>query len=79
MNAPNCPDCNVPMEQGYIPEKGHFDALTVSEWYPGSPKFRSGLFGKGLDVVLGRSLAIESFRCTQCGLLREYARNKANV
>ena len=79
MNAPNCPDCKMSMEEGYALELGHYNAPAVSCWYPGLPKWVSGFLGTRLDYLPGRRLAIESFRCPQCGLLREYAREKPRV
>lgn len=79
MNAPNCPDCNVPMEEGYILEFGHYNAPSVSSWNAGVPKLVSWFLGTRLEVGYGKQLPIESFRCPQCGLLREYALKKPKL
>jgi len=75
MNAPNCPDCNVPMEEGHILDMAFGEAWT-SHWQPG-PSIPTGFFGKKqphttkLDQKHWRKVV--SYCCPQCRLLREYA------
>jgi len=64
-----CPDCNVEMERGYIPDTMAGD-WQQPVWCEGLPTLGS-LFGMGhkaskLHTVMG-------FRCASCGLLRFYA------
>lgn len=73
MKDPACPDCNVVMERGFIPDvrrtgydetywmKGHFTMATSLGW------------GRGTGDV---SMKVVTYRCPDCGLLREYAFSK---
>ena len=62
MKTPKCPDCSVTMKEGWIPDAnlyGHVPPV----WEEGSPK-RRRLIGRG---------PVTSYRCPECGLLRQYA------
>jgi len=76
MNAPNCPDCNVPMEEGHILDNRHA-RTTFSHWQPG-PVVPESFFGMmklpdsaQVDRLNWRKVV--SYCCPQCRLLREYA------
>ncbi len=62
MKTPKCPDCSVAMKEGWIPDIS-FGSAVVPLWEEGSPKKRR-LIGRG---------PVTSFRCPECGLLRQYA------
>jgi hypothetical protein len=35
--VPSCPTCNVKMELGFTPDKGHGDRQHISTWVAGEP------------------------------------------
>ena len=68
---PKCPQCRVPMEVGFLLDHGHGNSGQVSRWVSGEPG-KPGWTGLKLK---GRTLRqIDSYRCTQCGLLLDFAR-----
>jgi len=76
MNAPNCPDCNVPMEEGHILDNSYF-GYTFSHWQHG-PVVPESFFwmmdlpdSAQVDRLNWRKVV--SYCCPQCRLLREYA------
>lgn len=73
-----CSKCDSEMEEGFMPEWTH-PTLSVSKWYPGSPKETEvkllGLkVGEWLDVNAEKMRLITTFRCTGCGFLESYAK-----
>jgi hypothetical protein len=67
-----CPDCDVRMERGFVPEYG--TGTVQSHWHKGKPKRKKAL-GVDIGVAVKRRLMkpIVCFRCPRCGLLRHYA------
>jgi Domain of unknown function (DUF6487) len=67
---PSCPQCRVPMERGFLLDKGHANAGNVAKWVEGEPvkSVLTGLKTKGRKVR-----TVVSFRCPDCGLLLDYA------
>lgn len=68
---PICPDCRVPMEEGFLPDGGQgYTYLTC--WHPGKPVM--GLLGiKGfvLGELFGMTrIPVTTFRCPECGYLK---------
>lgn len=74
MNNVKCPDCQVVMEEGYVPDSGHMGLISESVWYKDKPN-RSKYIA-GLINASSRSITITTYRCPECGLLREYALGK---
>lgn len=76
MNAPNCPDCNIPMEQGHILDQNR-TTPTFSHWQPGPVVPENFLWiadvpgTAQIDSLNWRQVV--SYCCPQCRLLREYA------
>lgn len=70
MNAPKCPRCGGTMEQGFVLDRAHGDALRTQEWLEGEPvkSFWSGIKTKGKERH-----PVQSFRCERCGYLESYA------
>jgi hypothetical protein len=58
------------MEAGFIPD--HHVQINPSCWHPGTPSQRTRLGNLKLDPAL--MISITTYRCTRCGLLRQYAR-----
>lgn len=68
---PHCPDCKEPMELGFVLDRGHHNHKRASYWVSG--RFASSFWGGIKDYSQRRAREIQSFRCTRCGLLRNYA------
>lgn len=66
----NCPDCGSRMEEGYVYDRGHYDAGHVETWVEGEPE-RS--FWAGLKTSDRAQFSVRTFRCSNCGLLKSYA------
>ncbi len=64
-----CPDCNVAMEVGFIPD--HYATIIQSRWHPGAADERT--FTGNLKLDQNAMIAITVLRCPQCGLLKQYA------
>ena len=67
---PSCPQCRVPMEEGFLLDHGHHNAGSVSRWVEGVPvkSMWTGIKTKDRKVR-----PITSYRCPDCGLLLDYA------
>jgi ribosomal protein S27AE len=70
-----CPDCGAAMEEGFIPDMAHGNALQLA-WQRGIPENKRFLGLKTRAVQLNESewVKITARRCTKCGLLKLYAR-----
>ena len=64
-----CPKCNGRMEEGFIPDYGYGEKHAAG-WHPGTPNKK--WWGLKVDRKVMRR--IESFRCTKCGYLENYAK-----
>jgi hypothetical protein len=73
MPPTTCADCGGPMEQGYVLDHGHHDRSMRARWIEGAPEV--GLFGF-LRTAGHRQIVIRAYRCTECGLLKQYALNQ---
>ncbi len=71
MTEYKCPDCEVLMEEGYVPDAGHYQMISQSAWAGGKPS-RSWLFPHLINPP-SKTIPITTLRCPECGLLREYA------
>jgi hypothetical protein len=67
--TPPCPDCDVEMEMGFIPD--HYAQIIRSHWHPG-PGTDKTLMGN-LQLDRNMMIPIVAFRCPQCGLLKQFA------
>jgi hypothetical protein len=70
MSAPDCPACRVPIDEGFIIDRGHGNAPAQSEWAAGIPE-RS--FWTGLKLKGKVRIPTVTYRCPRCGLLQSYA------
>jgi Domain of unknown function (DUF6487) len=66
---PRCPKCQDSMEEGFVLDNSEATRL-VSSWCSGKP--RRG-FWLGVKVSGLRQIKIESWRCTRCGFLENFA------
>ena len=77
MNHPvvNCPDCDVRMEIGCLPELTK-SSVGLTNFLPGIPP-EEKLFGLiktgGIVVDWKTAIPVAAFRCPKCGLLKSYA------
>ena len=72
-----CPDCGTEMEEGFIPDAFRWMMLQTC-WHRGTAESKAFL-GSGTGIKLDRTkmLPITACRCTSCGLLKFYAKPKA--
>ncbi|MEO9591777.1 PF20097 family protein [Rhodopirellula bahusiensis] len=81
MNNLMCPDCDAPMETGFLPEATDVDS-TLTYWHRDEPEDATFL---GMKVSRNaikhdkeKMFAITAYRCTDCGLLKLYANPKVS-
>jgi hypothetical protein len=67
-----CPECKGTLEAGFVVDVAHGRRL-VQRWVAGLPK--SSFWG-GLKTSDRECREVVSWRCADCGLLREYAKRK---
>lgn len=65
-----CADCGGPLERGYVLDHAHMNNQVRARWVQGEPDVG---FWNTLRVRGHRQIAIRAYRCTDCGLLRQYA------
>ena len=81
MNAPTCASCRTAMEPGFVPEAVP-GGIFVSVWHPGDPTKVKKTWAERIaspgGVRYGREevLAIEAYRCAECGRLELFARER---
>ena len=70
MSDPECPNCGVAMEDGFMIDRGHANAASQSQWAEGIPErsWWQGVRLKGKDRI-----PTITYRCPRCGLLQSYA------
>lgn len=79
MNQPACPDCDIPMETGFIPDLTNPSlrsrGILQTLWHPGVPEHGTilGIRTGTLSVEESDARVVVTFRCPACGLLRSYA------
>jgi hypothetical protein len=62
MKTPTCPDCEVAMKEGWIPDANYLFTVQPN-WREGTPRGKGGR----------RQVPVQAFRCPDCGYLRLYA------
>ena len=68
-----CPDCAEPMVEGFVPDST-YGAILQTHWYEGTPEETTFLgLPTGLAVDRKNMVAIQAWRCAECGLVRLYA------
>ena len=70
MRVPECPSCRATMDEGFMIDRGHANAVRVGEWLEGAPE---PSFWTGLKVRGKERLVAVTYRCAACGLLQSYA------
>lgn len=75
MSEPNCPDCQVEMEAGFLPDQNYNCAFQVV-WHRGEAEESQsfgGLIKHGIKYDKKETAPVTAYRCPECGLLRLYA------
>jgi len=72
MNTPNpdCPACQVRMQEGFVPDAGEHGRMHRSQWTEGRPE--KALL-QGLKVKGRTRIDTITFRCPKCGWLIWFA------
>ena len=65
-----CPECRGGMEEGFLVDRGDYNAAHVPSWVAGVPVLS---FWEGLQMKDRSRYRVRTLRCTACGLLRSYA------
>ena len=65
-----CIRCNGAMEEGFVLDRGHYNARMVDTWVEGKPETS---FWTGLKIDDRQTFEVRTFRCTECGYLENYA------
>ncbi|MBA2117463.1 PF20097 family protein [Bremerella alba] len=74
MTDVKCPDCDAAMEEGFVPEFKSPNSIIQSRWVKGQATLSNLMalaFGGHTNAM-----RVTTFRCPECGLLREYAFDK---
>lgn len=69
MKNPLCANCQVEMDQGFMPD--HYAKIIQSVWHPGDATEKTLLGNLKLDV--SALIPVTAFRCPQCGQLAFFA------
>jgi Zn ribbon nucleic-acid-binding protein len=74
VEAVKCLRCGGAMEEGFIPDRGHYGIETApTTWVEGEPETS---FWSGLNTDDRRRYIVIINRCVQCGWLEQYARER---
>jgi DNA-directed RNA polymerase subunit RPC12/RpoP len=65
-----CSKCAGRMEEGFIPDYGHFEIVRTARWVEGKPEKS---FWTGTKIGGKREINISAYRCTSCGYMEFYA------
>ncbi len=63
-----CPKCQASMTEGFIPDQMD-NGRKVTKWVEGPPDKR----WYGIQIRGKTQFYVQSFRCTRCGYLEDYA------
>jgi hypothetical protein len=70
-----CIRCQGQMEEGFILDRGHYNAKMVNTWVEGAPVTS---FWSGIKTTDRRCFEVRTFRCAACGYLENYATIEAD-
>jgi hypothetical protein len=71
-SAKKCPKCLAEMESGFLLGRGR-NLYRPGEWFEGQAEIN--MLG-GLKLRGKRRFRVDSWRCTRCGFLEQYARQE---
>ena len=66
-----CAKCSGVMEEGFIPDFGHYEYVRLLKWIEGKPE-KSFWKGMKVDEELGATLS--AYRCRECGYIELYGK-----
>jgi len=72
MAQPNCPKCQSSMKQGFVVDHT-YASRGVSTWIEGAPEKSIWV---GLKTAGKKAFEVETWRCTRCGFLENYAKTE---
>jgi hypothetical protein len=70
MSAYTCPKCRGSMAEGFVVDNT-YGGHSVSGWFEGKPQKSIWV---GVKLNGRKPLEIQTWRCTRCGFLENYAR-----
>jgi hypothetical protein len=70
-----CPKCGGRMAEGFVIDKGHYNATGLQKWVEGEPvkSFWHGYHTEDRDKY-----EVSTYRCERCGYLESYAKSDAS-
>lgn len=69
-NSISCGKCAGLMEEGFIPDFGHYEFVRPVRWIEGKPEKS---FWTGTNIDDRREANITAYRCRECGYVEFYA------
>jgi hypothetical protein len=75
IETPSCTQCRVPMERGFRLDLGHRSFARAAKWVEGDPV---ASMWTGLKLRNSTVRQVVSYRCPQCGVLVDFARNRTS-
>lgn len=67
-----CPKCQSSMQEGWVLDHTH-GARAVSSWVEGEPQKSIWV---GVKLEGKKPIEIESWRCSRCGFIEQYAKGE---
>jgi hypothetical protein len=74
VNRIKCVKCAGVMEEGFVPDFGHYEYVRPLKWIEGKPE---KTFWKGTKVEDRRDANISAYRCRECGYVELYAKEES--
>ena len=74
MATTECPKCRARMDEGFIKDQTH-GAVLASKWVEGPPEKS---FWRGIKTRRKKQVQVMTYRCSKCGYLESYARDRGH-
>jgi predicted nucleic-acid-binding Zn-ribbon protein len=71
-----CPKCGTEMTEGFVLDRGHYNAKMTSFWVEGKPEES---FWTGLKTSNRDAFRVQAFRCRTCNYLEFYTTEKVDI
>lgn len=71
-----CPKCEAEMTEGFVLDRGHYNAKMTSFWVAGKPEES---FWTGLQTSDRDAFRVQAFRCPACNYLEFYTTEKVDI
>lgn len=69
-----CPRCRGVMDRGFVIDRGDYSIPETQKWVDGEPK---RTFWAGVTLKNRRVIAVNTYRCAECGFLESYANGES--